>query len=145
MKKFLTIFFVSLGVIFFLILLALAYFFIADPYNIKPFIFGNDSSQVQVINNQQQNITDDATATVSSDENKESNSSTDVPTQESNLSPAQAKALDTIGVNPDVVPQSFTPAQLKCFEAILGIDRVNEIKNGDTPSLKEFYDAKACV
>jgi len=45
MKKVLNIFFVILGVIFFIIILLGVYFYIADPLHLKPIIFGNEVSE----------------------------------------------------------------------------------------------------
>lgn len=126
MKKFFTIFFVVLGVIFFAILLLIAYLFIFDPYNIKPFIFGVDKPAVTQV---------ETTAPANS-ETAPANSA---------LSPAQQSALEAVGVSPDSVPQNFTPEQISCFEEILGKARVDEIKAGGTPSAAEFFKAKECI
>ncbi len=130
MKKFFTIFFVVLGVIFFIILLVLAYLFIFDPYNLKPFITGSNTSTKSI-------QTESNTTSQTSDVNTN--------TESSNLSPAQTKALEAVGIDPSTLPQSFTNEQLKCFETILGKARVDEIKAGATPSFTEFNQAKSCI
>lgn len=127
MKKFLNIFFVSLGVIFFIILLLIAYLFIFDPFNIKPFI-NRDVSTTEKVQK-----TETKTTTSSSN------------TAPNNLSPTQIKALETVGVDPETIPTNFTPEQLKCFEEKLGESRVTEIGAGDTPTMTEFYQAKDCI
>lgn len=128
MKKFFTIFFVALGVVFFILLLILAYLFIFDPYNFKPFITGGN-------------------APVKSIQTKSTTTSqmSEVNTESSNLSPAQTKALETVGIDPSTLPQSFTAEQFNCFESILGKTRVEEIKAGSVPSFSEFNQAKNCI
>lgn len=139
MKKFLSIFFTVLGVIFFLILLFIAYLFIFDPFNIKPFIFNSNETKISVVkdNNDSDSM---ASSSIENDEEK-----TVEVEATSNLSPAQSKALEVVGINPDSVPQSFTTEQLTCFEALLGKERVEEIKAGGTPTIGEFYTAKGCI
>lgn len=129
-----------LGVIFFIILLLLAYLFIFDPFNIKPFIFNNNEVPVKTIDTR---VTDSATTSASNTE--ETNTVTVDETKSSGLSPAQESALKTIGIEPESVPSNFTPEQLSCFEAVLGKERVVEIKRGDTPTVSEFYKAKECI
>lgn len=131
MKKFLTIFFVVLGVIFFLQLILITYLFVVDPWNIKPYLFPEPvETSVQV----KTEATTSVDAIGSTD--------TKAPTP---VSPTQAKALEAAGINPASVPQSFTPEQQACFEEVLGVSRVNEIKAGATPSLTEFYSARNCL
>jgi hypothetical protein len=137
MKKFFTIFFIILGVVFFLILMAIAYLFIADPFNIKPFIFNTAGSSAVV-----EEVRDNGTT---ANEASDTEASAITETKSTNLSPAQAGALEAVGIDPATVPQSFTPAQLTCFETILGAKRVGEIKAGATPTIPEFYAAKGCI
>jgi hypothetical protein len=141
MKKFFAGFFIVLGVIFFIILLILAYLFIFDPYNIKPFIFNDQTSVSKLALSESQSANSDSTAK----ETENTDSVTEEVDKAPNLSPAQEKALETVGIDPAAVPQSFTPEQLTCFEAVLGKARVDEIKAGDTPSATEFFKAKSCI
>ena len=123
MKKFFAVFFVTLGVIFSIIILVVAYLFIADPFKIKPLLFGS-----------KQNI---GTST---------KSSTGTQTT-SGLSDSQKKALEAVGVNTATLPSpsSITPAQEACFIEKLGAARVAEIKAGATPTAIEIFTAKACI
>lgn len=121
MKKFFTIFFVTLGVIFFILILIGIYLYVADPFNIKPLLSGSDSSVSAVTN---------GGAVV--DKNPA-------------LSPAQEKTLETFGIDPATVPSEITPEQEACFVQILGAERVAEIKAGDTPTATEFFKAKGCL
>lgn len=122
MKKFFTVFFVTLGVIFFILILIGTYFFITDPLNLKPIFLGIDSAELSV-----------------------ESGSTDVVDKNPVLSPAQEQALESIGVDPASVPSEITPAQEACFESVLGKARVDEIKAGDTPSATEFFKARECI
>lgn len=120
MKRFLNIFFVTLGVIFFTIILAGLFLFIADPFEIKSLLFTAGRSS------------DTTDGEVASDKNPA-------------LSPAQEKALETFGIDPATVPTTFTPEQEACFVEKLGQERVDEIKAGDSPTAAEFYKAKSCI
>ncbi len=122
MKKFFTVFFVTLGVIFSIIILGLVYLYIADPFNIKPLIFGAKITASQ-------------------------NTGTTTKQMPSGLSEPQKKALKAVGINPDILPSpsSITPTQEACFIAKLGATRVAEIKAGASPSAVEILTAKACI
>jgi hypothetical protein len=132
MWKILRAFFVFLGVIFFFILIALGYLFLADPYNLKPIFMPTSSSDV-VSTTSSENIT--TTSTTSDNQNAKA----------SLLSPAQESALNNIGVNPNSLPTSITPSQETCFVGILGQARVDEIKAGAIPSAPEFFKAMVCL
>lgn len=123
MKKFLNVFFVVLGVIFFCILIAGALFFILDPYQIRPMLSGVMDK-------------DETTATSTK------SSATD---KNPLLSPTQEKTLETFGIDPATVPSSITPKQEACFIEILGEARVTEIKKGDSPTMTEYLKAKDCI
>lgn len=135
MKKFFTVFFVVLGVLFLLQLIALAYFFIADPLNLKPLLFRDTAPAVPTApasENGEEAVTDTSVAPVQSE--------SEAPTT---LSPAQSASLETVGVSPEAL--SFTPEQQACFEAKLGTARVAEIKAGAVPTFAEFTMARECI
>lgn len=121
-KKFLTIFFVTLGVVFFILILGAVYLFVFDPLHLKPVLFGS-------------------TATTQLHENSGS-AKTDLHPL---LSETQEKTLETFGIDPRDVPSEITPSQEKCFEDKLGKARVEEIKAGDSPTAVEFFTAKECI
>jgi hypothetical protein len=123
MKRFLTICFVTLGVIFFVLILAGTAFYIIDPYNLKPLLFGGGGQKAVSTTN--------ATTTPAGENPR--------------LSPAQEKALKIIGVDPASVPSSFTPAQTACFTGILGAERVAQIKAGDAPTAAEYFKVRSCL
>lgn len=127
MKQILTHLFVALGVIFLIIIIAGIVFIIADPYNIKPLIFGSP-----------------ATDNFSNSETNSTNESSSV-SGEFSVSDAQKQALISFGIDPSVVPSSINAEQENCFVSVLGGARVGEIKNGAVPNAMEFLKAKACI
>ncbi len=133
MNKFFTYFFVTLGVIFSLILLFVVYFFIVDPFNIRPFIFGGEK-----INTKQD---------VNVEKNTNTNTSTSTGTTSSKpfLTDDQKKTLAGFGVDPASLPSSITPTQEACFKTKLGPSRFAEISAGASPSIAEFLNAKSCL
>lgn len=128
MKHFINQIFVTLGVVFFILIIIATYFFIADPYNLKPLVFGSDGAfNLQTADG-------------------------DVPQNEQagadagfTLSATQKQALVNLGIDPAKVPASLTAGQEQCFVGALGVDRVEEIKNGDVPGPVEFVKAKGCI
>jgi len=134
MKKFFTIFFVTLGVIFVLVIIAGTFFFIIDPLNLKPLFFGNSTQKT--INTQGTSDTNVDTATQPNAGQADKNTA---------LSDAQEKALETFGIDPANVPTSITPEQETCFTSILGAERVAQIKAGDSPTATEYFKAKSCM
>ena len=138
MKKFFTIFFVSLGVIFFCILLALAYFWIADPYNIKPFIFQTNSNGVEKNEVLENNETSSTSAGTGAMIDASSNA-------EGGLTEGQKNALELVGIDPAVLPKKLTPAQEQCFVQKFGQARVDEIKAGSVPTAMEVLTGKNCL
>lgn len=134
MKNIFTQIFIVLGVIFLLLLMFLIYLFVADPYHIKPVIFGNVPTS-----NQNKETTDGSIKT--SNEN-------DATTSASGgfqLSEEQRQAIISIGIDPSSVPSSISVDQEVCFVGILGESRVAEIKAGAVPSTLEFLKAKSCI
>ena len=123
MKKFLQIFFMVLGVIFFLLILAGIYFYVADPYGIKP-IIKSLSGQSESAPKQSGSTTADKNPL---------------------LSPAQEQALQKIGIDPATLPSKITPAMETCFYTKLGATRANEIKNGSQPTAADYFAARTCL
>jgi len=138
MVKIIRTFFVALGVIFFILLVIVIYFFIKDPYNLRPIlmpvisemIFPNSSSSddLKTISNNTPEYTTSLKVNGSS-----------------SLTSDQANALKAIGVDPNSLPTTITPEQEECFVKIFGQIRVNEIKAGDTPTATEFIKGTSCL
>lgn len=120
MWKFLNALFVTLGVIFLVIIIIGIYFYITDPFNLKPLIFGSGSAE-------------SGTATG------------DGVDKNPALNESQEAALEKIGIDPASVPNEITPEQEACFEEKLGSERVNEIKAGDAPNSTDYFKARDCI
>jgi hypothetical protein len=117
-------FFLTLGVIFFCLLLVGTWFYIADPYEIRPLIAMLRAQPAQ---------SGDSPAAGSS-----SNPA---------LSPAQSAALESVGIDPSTVPSasSFTPEQRTCMLEAVGEARAQAILGGAVPTAEEFAKARACL
>ena len=125
MKTFLKIiegFFMFLGVIFFIILLFIAYLWFFDPLNIKPVLFSDNTKQESIIDN---NI-----------------SNTDAHPL---LDDTQEKMVESLGINPSSLPTEITPEMEACFVDKLGAERVLEIVNGDPISMTDSIKASSCL
>src|SRR3989344_3645144 len=85
MKKFFTVLFVSMGVLFLLQLIALAYLFVVDPYNLKPILFPADRAV---------STTPSSSVSESGDEGASNNEES--ATEASGMTAAQAEALSSI-------------------------------------------------
>jgi DNA-directed RNA polymerase subunit H (RpoH/RPB5) len=121
-KKFLNVFFVTLGIIFFILILIAIYLFVTDPLNLKPLIFDQDKEVVESTGGNSVSID-----------------------QHPLLSESQEKTLETFGIDPADLPTEITPEQEACFEDKLGIARVVEIKAGDSPTATEYFKARDCI
>lgn len=60
------------------------------------------------------------------------------------LNTKQEAVLESAGINLEKLPAQITPQQQQCTISILGINRVNEIIAGSTPSLIEVLKTKKC-
>jgi len=118
MKKLLTYFFVTLGVIFFVIICSAAYIWFTDMYGVRSLVGAFTGAETSIT----PSVVDKNPA----------------------LSPTQEAALEQIGIDPAAVPTTISPAQEACATEILGAARVAEIKAGDTPTLTEFAQARSC-
>lgn len=63
-----------------------------------------------------------------------------VPINTADIPPAQQELLDKYGVDAN----NITPEMVACAEAKLGAARIEEIKNGATPSFTESIQLYAC-
>jgi hypothetical protein len=134
----------TLGVVFFGILLCLGYLYVVDPWNLKPLFFSKSNTVAEKpdmndieVDDSVNNTTETAAGSMTESE---------VETDKSPaLTPGQEDALMLIGIDPEVLPDSLTPEQEACFIAKLGETRVLEIKAGATPSVTEIFSAKGCI
>lgn len=135
MKKALNIFFVTLGVIFFILILLAGYFFITDPLNLKPLFFGGEETTMPTRVGEAP-VTPSDTVPTPSTTSAQGNPA---------LNASQAVALETFGIDPAALPSEITPEQEACFTAELGAERVAEIKAGATPTAGEIFAARGCL
>jgi pyruvate/2-oxoglutarate dehydrogenase complex dihydrolipoamide acyltransferase (E2) component len=150
--RILNIFFVVLGAFFLLLIIALAYLFIADPLNIRPLI---DSMRYTPEETAPPPPTTTESEPLAPSNAKEETSSASpppaapqpVPPQEDPnplLSPEQEATLRSFGIDPAKLPSEITPDMETCFTGILGAERVAEIKAGKDPTIVEFLQARSC-
>lgn len=122
MKKFFSVFFIILGVIFLLLLLAWGYLFSKGIATVPGMV------DIAAPKTQEVEVANDAY-----DESP-------LP-----LTEGQEKALRTIGIDPANVPTEITPEQEACFVEKFGQTRVDEIVSGDTPTPLEFVRGASCL
>jgi len=53
--------------------------------------------------------------------------------------------VETLGIEPEVIPNLLTPELEACAVEILGAERVAEIKAGATPSPLEVARTSSCI
>ncbi len=120
MKKALNIFFVSLGVLFLVILLAVGYIYITDTYGIRSLL--NNSNATDVVNEGEVQVSDDNPL----------------------ISDSQEVVLKKVGIDPAKLPSNITAEMEVCFEDKLGADRAQQIKDGDSPTATDFFKTQDC-
>ncbi|MDP3883294.1 MAG: hypothetical protein Q8Q48_04575 [Candidatus Staskawiczbacteria bacterium] len=107
--------FIMLGILFVVLIVAVALFIIFNPFSLMA------PSQ-----------TNSESSSGSTDKN---------PLLDAN----QEKLLETMGVNVESLPAEITPEMEACFTEKLGAERVKEIMDGDSPSAIDFFMAKDCL
>lgn len=117
--KILNIFFVILGLIFFILLIAGIYLWLADPYKLKPLIF---PSQAPAGNN-----------------------ATKTPSSNSLLTQEQIEGLKQLGVDTFIIPTSISPDLEACLISKLGAARTDEVKQGSLITAIDLYQAQSCL
>lgn len=120
MKKLLNIFFVTLGVIFFLIIIFAGYVYATNMFGIKSLLNKDAGTSNKAKTNQ-------------------------VLDKNPLISDSQEKALEAIGIDPAKLPTKITPEMSVCFDQKLGTTRTLEIKNGSTPTVTEFMKIQSCI
>jgi len=130
MKNTLTPIFVTLGVIFSVLLVGALSIYFYNQYSTQSFSKSNSGTETTQVNT---NGSDTTSATEQS------------ASKPSFLSESQRQALASFGIDPSSLPATLTAAQMACFESTLGASRVAEIKAGASPSAVEFFKAKGCI
>jgi hypothetical protein len=130
-------FFITLGVIFFGLIILASYFWMADPLELKPLFYSTDTGSK-------------ATSTPM-DLANQSGDSSDIATTTNNqnqspvLNNAQAEALERVGIDSSALPSDITDEQMSCFNEQLGEERVDEIIAGAVPTPLELIKASSCL
>jgi len=117
--KILNVFFVILGVIFFILLMIGLYLWLADPLNIKPLIFPPQQPTTQAATGQ--------------------------PSTNPLISDAQAVALEKLGVDTSKLPSTISPAMEDCFTEKLGTQRTDAIKQGSLITAIDLLKVQSCL
>ena len=137
MKTFLKVlnyFFTVLGVIFFFILIFALYFFITDPFNLRP-LFSSLSISPSEVMEVVGGVKNDAGAVV----NDGSTSSNPL------LNAEQEKVLKSIGIDPETLPTEVTPELEDCLVEKVGKKRAEEIAKGSEPTALDILKASSCL
>ncbi len=121
-KKILNIFFVSLGVIFFIMILVATFFWFTSP-------LGKGNSLSTVITN-------------FVGKNKVKVDNVD---KNPLLTGEQEAQLETLGIDPSTLPTEITAEMKACFVVKLGQTRTNEITGGSAPTAIDFFKARSCI
>jgi hypothetical protein len=125
MKRAIEIILMILGVLFLVELVALGWFYVADPLRMFSAAPAATSSQAvsEEVGGNASSVTPDTTTVAPA------------------ASPAQVEAAASAGVT---IP-TFTDEQIGCFEGIFGAARVQEIKSGAVPTTAEMYQGRSCL
>lgn len=121
-------FFLTLGIIFFLLLLTLGYIWIADPFHIRE-VLPEDTSVVDVVR------------TVASPAPIEEDGVDKHPL----LSETQEAQLEAAGIDPAALPTTITPEMQTCAIEKLGEERVRELMGGADPTAADLLRAGSCL
>jgi hypothetical protein len=124
--KILRVFFVILGVIFFLMIVAGLYLYQSDFYGIKT-----------IVSYEKEDL--------STSENNNANNLNESEDKNPALSAEQEAQLEGIGIDPAQVPSEISPEMEDCFIQKLGEERVREIEAGASPTTLELIKAEPCL
>ncbi len=122
--KVINIIFVLLGVVFLLIILAVSYIWVVDPWHLKL-----DGVTIS-------GIVKTTTGEILPVDNIDKNPL---------LNEEQEATLETLGVDPATLPTEISPALQKCFTTKLGEARTTQIINGDSLTATDYFKASSCL
>lgn len=121
MKTFFKIFFLTLGGIFFLLIVLGVYLFVADPFEIRPFI-----ERIQ--------------------SNEEPKASKNTPADDHPyLNEEQEELLSNFGIDPAAFPTEITPEIEACAREKLGDERIGELMQGAEPTGTDVFRLRGCL
>jgi len=122
MKKFFKGLFIFFEVLFVIEIIALAYFWFADPLGIVKYFNGESPAHA---------IVSDAAGDAVSDN----------PV----VNTDQAAALSGLGIDPASLPTEIDASMEKCLTEAVGQARAKEIIDGVAPTAVDFFKAKDCL
>ena len=146
MKNFIKGLLMFMGVLFFIQVIALAYFWFADPLDIKQYfvvskhVISSNTSADATDNNNPSSATTNQTPTTTTN--------TTAPTSDNSnpfLDPDQEVMLANIGVDIDSLPTEIDKDLEICLIDSVGQKRADEIVNGDVPNVIDFMKARDCL
>ena len=120
--KILKFIFITLGIIFAILITAIILFVVFDPFGLMPVLSG----------------------LITNNPNSPS-ANTELNDKHPLLNESQEKLLETIGVDVENLPTEITPEMEACFTETLGAERVKEIMEGATPNPFDLFKAKGCL
>lgn len=129
-------FFVTLGLVFFLLLLGVAYIWFSNIWQVQTLakLWLNASAPVVQPSGEQATTTAPATAPTNEDSTSTS----------ARTSQAQTEAMTEAGVDESYFT-SLSDAEIQCFRDRLGDARVDEIIDGAMPTTAEIISGLSCV
>lgn len=123
--RILNIFFVGLGILFFILLVGTGCVWWADPYG----MFSSGVAPRFFMNMMTGNT-----------------ASTKIDNVDKNplLNEQQEAQLEELGIDPATLPTQITAEMEACFTVKLGQERTNQIIQGSAPTPMDFFKAKSC-
>ncbi len=145
-------FLMTLGFIFFVLLIGLVYVFVVDPFELRPLFSGGAN---QLVSQDVESLESSGVVEAEGGDDQSNQSATAAALETSTdtthepagpaLSPAQRSALELVGIDPETLPRTITPEQEQCFVAVIGATRVDAIKAGDAPTPLEIFAGRRCL
>ena len=120
--KILRIFFIALGVIFFLMIITGFYLYQTDFYGIKTIV--NYEKDQDTNNEGRQNDDEDKNPALSAE---------------------QESQLENSGIDPAKVPTEITPEMEECFVEKLGEEKLEAIRAGEPPTVVDMMKIESCL
>lgn len=122
--RLLNIFFVVMGIIFFVLILGGCYIWLADPFH----LFSSGVSPTSLMNM----MTGKESVKI---DNVDKNPL---------LTEQQEAQIEGLGIDPASLPSKITPAMEACFIEKLGQERAGQVVGGSAPTPVDFLKAQSC-
>jgi len=140
-RKILTVIITVIVTLFVLFFILLSWILIKNPMNVRGLILyklGWVDEPVQLFEPEESEVLEQNNT--SSESTPLTNGPAPKPLP---MTPAQRQAVEDFGIDPDSI--IITPAMEDCFVEKLGQERVNEIKQGDSPKAMDLIKANSCL